>query len=76
MRMGPQHYTIKESYRNQDYIAVIRFDQSTNLWAWKSTIDFDTGPHSLSTNRAFITAAQAEDHMRQSTHQCIDNRLG
>jgi hypothetical protein len=74
--MSPQHYTIKESYRNQDYTAVIRFDQATKLWRWKSTIDFDAGPHSLFTKRTFITAAQAEEHMRQSTHQCIDNRLG
>jgi hypothetical protein len=74
--MSLQHHTVKESYRNQDYVAVIRFDHSTNLWTWKSTIEFDAGPHTLSTNRTFITAAQAEDHMRQAVHQCIENRLG
>jgi hypothetical protein len=74
--MSLQHYTVKESYRNQDYIAVIWLDHSTNLWTWKGTIEFDAGPHSLFTKRTFITAAQAEDHMRQFAHQCIDNRLG
>lgn len=71
-----KNYKIKESYRNQAYFGIIRLDLSTNLWAWKGTIDFDAGLHSLFTNRTFNTVAQAEDHMRQSARQCIDNRLG
>jgi hypothetical protein len=27
------------------------------------------------TNRTFTTALQAEEHLRQYAHQCIDNRL-
>ena len=69
-------YKIKESYRKQAYVAVISMDSWTNSWAWKSHVDFDAGLHSMFTNRTFATAAQAEEHMRQSTHQCIDNRLG
>ena len=71
-----KNYKINECYRNQAYLGIISLNLSTNLWAWKGMIDFDAGPHSLFTNRTFHTAAQAEDHMRQSAHQCIDNRLG
>jgi hypothetical protein len=79
MRSGNQpskSYKIKESYRKQAYVAVISMDTWTNSWAWKGHIDFDAGLHSMFTSRTFTTAAQAEEHMRQSTHQCIDNRLG
>jgi hypothetical protein len=69
-------YKIKESYRNQAYVAVISMDPWTNSWAWKGHVDFDAGLHSMFTNRTFTTALQAEDHVRQSAHQCIDNRLG
>jgi hypothetical protein len=69
-------YTIKESYRNQPYSGVISFDSWTNTWAWKGHVDFNAGLHSMFTNRTFTTAVQAEDHMRQSAHRCIDNRLG
>jgi hypothetical protein len=69
-------YKIKESYRKQAYAAVISKDPWKNSWAWKGHIDFDAGLHPVFTNRGFATAVQAEDHMRQSVHQCIDNRLG
>jgi hypothetical protein len=69
-------YKIKESYRQQFYVAVITLDPWRNSWAWKGHIDFDAGIHLLSTNRSFATAEEAKDHMRQSAHQCIDNRLG
>lgn len=69
-------YKITESYRSQAYFGVISLDPFTNLWAWKGHVDFDAGLHSMFTNRTFPTASQAEDHMRQSAHQCIDNRLG
>jgi hypothetical protein len=69
-------YKIKESYRQQFYVAVITLDPWRNSWAWKGHIDFEAGIHSLSTNRSFATAEEAKDHMRQSAHQCIDNRLG
>jgi hypothetical protein len=69
-------YKIKESYRKQAYVAVISVDPGTNSWAWKGHVDFNAGLHPMFTNRTFSTASQAEDHMRQSTHQCIDNRLG
>jgi len=57
-------------------MAVISLDESKNSWVWKGHIDFDSGLHSISANRNFATAEQAKEHMRQSTHQCIDNRLG
>jgi len=69
-------YKLRESYRHQDYVAVISLDAWKESWAWKGHIDFDTGVHSISTNRNFATADQAKEHMRQSAHQCIDNRLG
>jgi hypothetical protein len=69
-------YKIKESYRSQGYTGVISLDPWTNSWAWKGQVDFNAGLHSMFTNRTFTTALQAEDHMRQSAHQCIDNRLG
>jgi len=69
-------YKVRESYRQQAYFAVISLNPWTNAWAWKGQVDFDAGLHSMFTNRTFATAAQAEDHMRQSAHQCIDNRLG
>jgi hypothetical protein len=72
---GPKKYKIKESYRNQAYVGVFNLDPWTRLWAWKGHVDFNEGLHSLFTNRTFTTALQAEDHMRQSAHQCIDNRL-
>jgi hypothetical protein len=74
--VNAEKYTIQASYRNQDYAVVIRLDRSTDLWPWSGTVEFDTGPHSLSSNRKFITTQQAEDHMRQSIYRCIDNRLG
>jgi hypothetical protein len=43
---------------------------------WKGHVDFEAGIHSISTTRTFATAEQATEHMRQSAHQCIDNRLG
>ena len=67
---------IKESYRQQAYVAVITLDRSTKSWGWKGHVDFDVGIHSISTTRTFATAEQAMEHMRQSAHQCIDNRLG
>jgi hypothetical protein len=72
---GPKKYKIKESYRNQAYVGVFNLDPWTRLWAWKGHVDFNEGLHSLFTNRTFTTALLAEDHMRQSAHQCIDNRL-
>jgi hypothetical protein len=72
---GPKKYKIKESYRNQAYVGVFNLDPWTRLWAWKGHVDFNDGLHSLFTNRSFTTALQAEEHMRQSAHQCIDNRL-
>ena len=69
-------YKIKESYRNQAYIGVVSLDPWTKSWAWKGHVDFNAGLHSMFTNRTFTTALQAEDHMRQFAHQCIDNRLG
>ena len=69
-------YRIKESYRNQAYVGVVSLDPWTNSWAWKGHIDFNAGLHSMFTNRTFTTALQAEDHLRQFAHQCIDNRLG
>jgi len=72
---GPKKYKIKESYRNQAYVGVFNLDPWTRLWAWKGHVDFNEGLHSLFTNRSFTTALQAEEHMRQSAHQCIDNRL-
>jgi hypothetical protein len=75
-RKEPKIYKIKDSYRQQFYVAVITLDQWRNSWGWKGHIDFDAGIHTLSTNRSFATAEEAKDHMRQSTHQCIDNRLG
>ncbi len=69
-------HRIKESYRNQAYIGVISLDPWTNSWAWKAHIDFDAGLHAMFTNRTFMTSLQAEEHMRQFAHQCIDNRLG
>ncbi|HEX2933196.1 MAG TPA: hypothetical protein VHV54_25935 [Candidatus Binatia bacterium] len=69
-------YRIKESYRNQNYVGVVSLDPWTRSWAWKGQVDFGAGLQSLFTNRTFATAVQAEDHMRQFAHQCIDNRLG
>ena len=69
-------YKVKESYRSQAYTGVISLDPWTNSWAWKGQVDFNAGLHSMFTNRTFTTALQAEDHMRQSAHLCIDNRLG
>jgi hypothetical protein len=69
-------YKIKESYRKLAYVGVISLDRQTNSWAWKGHVDFNAGLHSMFTNRTFATAVQAEDHLRQSAHQCIDNRLG
>jgi len=66
---------IKESYRQQAYVAVVTLDRSTKFWGWKGHVDFDVGIHSISTTRTFATAEQATEHMRQSAHQCIDNRL-
>jgi hypothetical protein len=74
-RQGPKKYTIKESYRNQAYVGVINLDPWSRLWAWKGHVDFNEGLHSMFTNRTFTTAVQAEEHMRQYAHQCIDNRL-
>ena len=68
-------YKIKESYRSQPYSGNVSLDRFTELWGWKSQIDFDAGMHPLFANRSFNTAAEAEDHMRQSVHRCIDNRL-
>ncbi|TMA90028.1 MAG: hypothetical protein E6J74_24320 [Deltaproteobacteria bacterium] len=70
-----KRYTIKESYRKQAYVGVVSLDLGTNSWAWKGHVDFNEGLHSMFTNRTFTTAMQAEDHMRQFAHQCIDNRL-
>jgi hypothetical protein len=70
-----KRYKIAESYRNQAYVGVIALDAGTNSWAWKGHVDFNEGVHSMFTNRIFTTALQAEDHMRQFAHQCIDNRL-
>jgi len=69
-------YKIKESYRSQHYFVTVSSDRSTELWGWKGQIDFSAGLHALSTNRTFNSAAEAQDHMRQSVHRCIDNRLG
>jgi hypothetical protein len=69
-------HKIKESYRQQAYVAVITLDRWTKSWAWKGHVDFDAGIHSISTTRTFATAEEAKEHMRQSAHQCIDNRLG
>ncbi len=69
-------FKVQESYRRQGYVAVISLDPSRNSWVWKGHVDFDAGIHSISTIRTFATAKEAEDHMRQSAHQCIDNRLG
>jgi hypothetical protein len=70
-----KRYTIKESYRNRAYVGVFNLDPWTRLWAWKGHVDFNEGLHSMFTNRTFTTALQAEEHMRQYAHQCIDNRL-
>ena len=75
-RQSVKSYKIKESYRKQPYIAVISMDSWTNSWAWKCHVDFNAGLHPIFTNRTFASATLAEDHMRQSAHQCIDNRLG
>ena len=54
---------------------VVNLDPWTNLQAWKGHVDFYNGPHSMFPNRTLTTAVQAEDHMRQFAHQCIDHRL-
>jgi hypothetical protein len=69
-------FKINESYRHQGYVATISLDPSRNSWIWKGHVDFDAGIHSISSTRTFATAEQAKEHMRQSAHQCIDNRLG
>jgi hypothetical protein len=69
-------YKIKESYRNQSYAGIVSLDRFTEVWGWKGQIDFDAGIHPLLANRTFNTALEAENHMRQSVHRCIDNRLG
>jgi hypothetical protein len=71
-----KHHRIQGAYRNQDFAIVIRCDQATRLWTWNGTVEFDAGSHSLSSNRSFVTAEEAEEHMRQSIYRCIDNRLG
>lgn len=68
-------YTIKESYRNLAYVGVVNLVSGTNSWAWKGHVDFNEGLHSMFNSRTFTTALQAENHMRQCAHQCIDNRL-
>ena len=68
-------YKINESYRNRAYVGVVNLDPWTNLWSWKGHVDFDEGLHSMFNSRTFGTAVQAEDHLRQFAHQCIDNRL-
>jgi hypothetical protein len=70
-----KRYKIAESYRNQAYVGTVSMDSYGRSWAWKGHVDFDEGLHSMFTNRTFATAQQAEDHLRQSAHQCIDNRL-
>ena len=70
-----KRYRIKESYRNQAYVGVVNLDPRTNSWSWKGHVDFDEGLHSMFNSRTFGTAVQAEDHLRQFAHQCIDNRL-
>jgi hypothetical protein len=76
MKYQKTTYKISESYRHQPYVAVIRLASWQDFWAWKGHIDFDSGLHPICANRCFATARQAEEHMRQSAHQCIDNRLG
>jgi hypothetical protein len=68
-------FTVRESYRRQVYVGVVSLDSDANSWAWKGHVDFNEGLHTMFTNRAFPTAKQAEEHMRQFAHQCIDNRL-
>ena len=69
-------YKIRDSYRQQIFTALIRRDPMTLSWGWKAKVDFSAGLHPMTTNRTFLTATEAEDHMRQSAYQCIDNRLG
>ena len=72
---GSKIYRIKETYRNQAYVGVVKLDPGTNSWAWKGHVDFDEGLHSMFNSRTFTTALEAEDHMRQFAQQCIDIRL-
>src|SRR5437879_5865834 len=61
-----------------DNVTIVHFYEIVhrkNYLSWKGHVDFNEGLHSMFNSRTFTTALEAEGHMRQFAHQCIDNRL-
>src|SRR5438876_12397135 len=68
-----KRYRIKESYRNQAYVGVVNLDPRTTSWSWKGHVDSNKGLHSICNSCTFTTALDADRHLRQFAHHCIDN---
>jgi len=55
---------------------MLKRDRDTELWTWKSQIDFTDGHNvEFSSQRSFTTKTEAEDYMRRFACDRIDNRL-
>ena len=69
-------YRVTDSHRNQTFVGVLKRDRDTDLWTWKSHIDFTDGHNvEFASQRSFTTKTEAEDYMRRFACDRIDNRL-
>jgi len=69
-------YRVTDSHRNQTFVGMLKRDRDTELWTWKSQIDFTDGHNvEFSSQRSFTTKTEAEDYMRRFACDRIDNRL-
>ena len=69
-------YRVADSHRNQTFVGMLKRDRDTELWTWKSQIDFTDGHNvEFSSQRSFTTKTEAEDYMRRFACDRIDNRL-
>lgn len=69
-------YKIKDSHRNQNYVAVLRRDPDTYGWTWRGHIDYSDGQNfEFTSQRTFSTATEAEDYMRRFACARIDSKL-
>jgi hypothetical protein len=75
-REARTRYKITASHRNQTFVATFRKDQNTYAWTWQAHITFSDGQQfQFSSQRPFMTAAEAEDYMRRFACARIDSQL-